>query len=229
MKIALIGHGKMGKEVEKCALARGHTIAVKEEADLWIDFSHPSGILERIDQALQLGKPHVIGTTGWDNLFEEAKKRTLQKQGALFVSANFSLGVNLFLAVVKETCKLISPFTLYDVAGHEIHHNQKIDSPSGTARLIAEAVLQTFPTKKRALYQIPDRKIAPDELAFSSLRVGHVPGTHSLVFDSPCDTITLTHEARSREGFALGAVMAAEWLLNKKGFFTMQDFMEDYA
>ena len=205
MKIALIGYGRMGKEVERSALLRGHTITSKEEADVWIDFSHPKDMLERVNEALAHHKPFVIGTTGWDP--EEAKKRTLAQQGALFFAPNFSLGVHLFLKIVQEAYKRLSPLGLYDVAGHEIHHNQKLDSPSGTAKLLSTIIGKEF----------------------SSTRVGYVPGTHTITFDSPCDTITLKHEARSREGFALGAVIAAEWLQDKKGFFTMEDLMEDYA
>lgn len=228
MRIALIGYGKMGKEVEKSALARDHIITSLIEADVWIDFSHPEGILDRIHDAIKLNKPYVIGTTGFD--IELARQiASEKKEAALFVSANFSLGVNLFLEIVKEACKLLHPFGLYDVAGEEIHHKEKIDSPSGTAKLIVNTVLQNFPEKKKALFNLPNRKLSQDELSFSSQRLGHVPGTHTLVFDSSCDTISLKHEARSREGFALGAVMAAEWLIGKKGFFTMQDLMEDYA
>lgn len=229
MKIALIGYGKMGKEVEKSALARGHIITERAEADLWIDFAHKEGILSRINEALLQKKPFVIGTTGWHDLLAEAQKRTLEADGTLMVSANFSLGVNLFLSVVKEASRLLYPFDSYDVAGFELHHNQKADSPSGTAKMMAEALLSRFPTKKRALFDCPNRPIAKDELQISSLRVGHLPGTHSVIFDSPADTITLTHEARSRAGFALGAIIAAEWVQGKTGFFTMQDLMEDYA
>lgn len=208
MKIALIGYGKMGKAVEKVALAREHTITNKDEADLWIDFSHKTGIMERIEEALALHKPFVIGTTDWQEHQAKAEELTNLKGGALFVSPNFSLGLNLFLKVLKEAQKLIAPFKLYDTAGFELHHNQKKDSPSGTARLIAE-------------------ELGLKE--FAAVRVGHIPGTHTVLFDSSVDTITITHEARSREGFALGAVIAAEWLTGKKGFFTMRDLMEDYA
>ncbi len=207
MKIALIGYGRMGKEIERSALLRGHTLTSKEEAAVWIDFSNPVGILERINEALTSQKPFVIGTTGWDEKKEEAKKLTLIKEGSIFFAPNFSLGVNLFLKIIQEAYKLLAPLHLYDVAGHEIHHNQKMDSPSGTAKLLSTIIGKEF----------------------SSTRVGHVPGTHSIIFDSPFDTITLTHEARSREGFALGAVIAAEWLIGKKGFFTMENLMEAYA
>ena len=204
MRIALIGYGRMGKEVEKSALSRGHIITSKEEADVWIDFSHPEGILERVEEAIRLYKPFVIGTTGWDP--DEAKRLILARGGALFFAPNFSLGVNFFLKIVREAYRILTPLKLYDVAGHEIHHNMKLDSPSGTAKLLSTIIGKEF----------------------SSSRVGHVPGTHTITFDSPCDTITLTHEARSREGFALGSVIAAEWLIGKKGYFTMDDLMETY-
>lgn len=200
----LIGHGKMGKMIEQLSLEMGHTITpFIEDADVVIDFSHPDIALENIKKVSALKKPLVIGTTGWDENMEEAKKIIANNDGALLFSPNFSIGVYFFLKIVEKAASLLESFPEYGVRGIEMHHKEKIDAPSGTA-------------KKMVSYfnkQIP----------ITSVRTGVLPGKHTLLFDSFCDTITLTHDAQSRMGFAKGAIMASEWICGKKGWFTLDD------
>ncbi|MDP1879889.1 MAG: 4-hydroxy-tetrahydrodipicolinate reductase [Parachlamydiaceae bacterium] len=223
MKIALIGYGKMGKLIDQLATQQGHEVIVKyqkstplssmlSQADIVIDFSQADGQLDRLKCVLDYQKPIIIGTTGWDDSLSEAKKLVDKSQGSCLFSPNFSIGVFLFQKIVQEAASLIHSFHHYDVSGVEFHHRQKIDSPSGTAKALAQTVMNAMPRTK--------------SLAFESVRCGFIPGKHSLIFDSQVDTITLTHEARSREGFAQGALVAAEWLLDKKGFFDMDDFIQ---
>jgi len=145
----------------------------------------------------------------------------------LIHAANFSLGMNIFYHIVKESAKLIDQFDNYDISGLELHHNKKADSPSGTAKTLAEILLNNIRRKEKVTYEMVNRKIEPDELHFASVRSGSIPGTHKIIFDSTADTIELSHSARNREGFAIAAVIAAEWLHGKKGFFTIDDLMKD--
>lgn len=229
MKIALIGYGKMGKMIERVALSKGHQIAVKIDpkcphthlskevlkgVDLCIDFSRPECALDNLKMAASFGKSVVMGTTGWYSELETAK-RIVSDSGIGFLYApNFSLGIALFLKIVAQTAKTMAPFDVYDISGLEIHHQQKADSPSGTAKALAEQISAHIPRKQ-------------GNLSFASVRVGSEPGIHTIIFDSPVDTITLTHTARNREGFAAGAVQAAEWLHGKKGVFTLSDLLEE--
>lgn len=242
MQIAIIGYGKMGKTIERIAQHRGHIIGARidaqlnnnhlaletliEHIDVCIDFSHPDLVLDSVNLCARFKKPLVLGTTGWQDKIEYVKKITKESGSALLWSPNFSLGVNLFLRIVKEASILINPFKNYDAAGFEIHHNEKCDSPSGTAIAIANQILNNFERKKRALFESVNRKVENEELQFTSLRVGHAPGTHDVIFDSQNDTIKLTHTARNRDGFAEGAVIAAEWLKDKKGFYTLEDVID---
>lgn len=205
LKISLIGYGKMGKMVEIAALARHHTIVEPALADICIDFTHPDAAVESIHRLAKENKSIVMGTTGWYDRLPEVEAIVKKYQIGLLYSANFSLGVNLFLQVVEEAAKKFLSFD-YNVAGIESHHHQKIDAPSGTALAIEKRV--GVPVK------------------FASVRCGSIPGKHELIFDSPVDQITLIHEARSREGFALGAVQAAEWLKGKTGLYTMEDMFK---
>jgi 4-hydroxy-tetrahydrodipicolinate reductase len=241
MKIALIGYGKMGKAIEKQALEKGYLVSVKidplfhdyndtcnkslQNVDLCIDFSAPNAVLKNIENAAKLSIPIVIGTTGWYDQIDEAKAIISRYNSAALWSPNFSLGVNLFLKIVQEACKIVNGFDDYDVSGFEIHHNQKCDSPSGTAMAIANRIIENITQKDTIVYDTLNRKINTNELHFTSLRVGKVPGTHQVIFDSLQDSITLTHEARNREGFAEGSLIAGEWLLGKKGFFQFQDII----
>lgn len=203
LKLALIGYGKMGKMVEKWALKRSHLISSAADADICIDFTHPAAALPNIKKYAEMGKNLVVGTTGWYDHLPEVEALVKKYQIGLLYAPNFSLGVNIFLQVVEEAAKRYLSYPDYKVAGVEWHHAEKKDAPSGTSLAI----------KKRIH--------APCEIA--SIRCGTIPGTHQVLFDSEADLITLTHEARSREGFALGAVVAAEWLSNKKGLFTFED------
>jgi 4-hydroxy-tetrahydrodipicolinate reductase len=240
MKIALIGYGKMGKMVELAAGSKGHDIVAKidphqqmqsitqesiNNADVCIDFTHPVSVLKNIKEIASLGKNIVMGTTGWYHHMDEVKKIIRETDIGFLYSPNFSLGVALFLEIVEQAASLISPFDTYDVGGYEVHHQQKVDSPSGTAKAIAERLLANISRKKEVVYGAIKEKISPEHIHFSSLRMGSIPGTHTVTFDSPVDTITLTHTARNREGFAIGAISAAEWLHGKKGFFNLNDML----
>jgi len=246
MKIALIGYGKMGKEVERIAKLRGHTVCATidvsspdashkeidssclKDADVIIDFTMPSVVLQNIKKVTAAGKNMVVGTTGWYDSITEAKQLVGAAGTGFIYSSNFSVGVNIFNRIVEAAAKLINKVPDYDVFGYELHHNQKIDSPSGTAKSITDILIKNISRKKQVQFEKLDRKINPDELHFASIRSGWIPGTHVVGFDSEADTIELKHTARSRAGFALGAVMAAEWVKGKKGFFTMNDFMSDF-
>jgi 4-hydroxy-tetrahydrodipicolinate reductase len=238
MKIALIGYGKMGHLVEEIAIRKGHFISsvielsnqitenTLKDADVCIDFSHPDSAMENIQRIASLKKNLVMGTTGWYDHLDRAKAIIHEHGIGFLYSPNFSLGINLFLQIVQEAALLMDPFKEYDIGGIEYHHNQKVDSPSGTAKEIANTILTQMHRKKKVLWETPSRALEPDEIHFASVRNGSIPGTHTVMFDSLADTITLTHQARNREGFASGAVCAAEWLKGKKGFFTIQDLLQ---
>lgn len=237
MKIALLGYGKMGRMVEEVAIQKGHTIVAKirsspkiveqaiQHAEVCIDFSHPSCVIDHIHLAARLGKNLVVGTTGWLEHLDQVKEIVRQSKIGFLYAPNFSLGVHLFLKVVSEAALLIDRFEDYDVGVVESHHNKKADSPSGTAKAIADLLLENIKRKTTLVHDAVQGQIAPHELHVASIRFGSIPGTHSVMFDSPADTITLTHQARSREGFARGAVAAAEWLQGKNGFYTIEDLI----
>jgi 4-hydroxy-tetrahydrodipicolinate reductase len=219
LTFGLIGYGKMGRMVEAAAGEKGHNTVILREltpasvqsVDVAIDFTHPDVAMDHLRQLASLKKSLVMGTTGWYDQLETAKRIVEGSGIGFFYAPNFSIGVHLFMKVVKEAARLINHYPDYDVAGFESHHNQKADSPSGTAKAL-KGLLERNMQRKR-------------DVPMASLRVGSVPGTHSIIFDSPADTISLTHTARNREGFARGAVTAAEWLKEKKGFFTMEDLI----
>jgi 4-hydroxy-tetrahydrodipicolinate reductase len=254
MKIALIGYGKMGKMIGQIAQNKGHTIAVivdpfakdtpagipvsksiadanLDSADAAIEFSVPATACENITALAQRKIPTVAGTTGWLDKLDEVRKSVEAANSALFWSSNFSIGVNLFYRIAWYAAELFNNFNDYDVGGFEAHHNKKLDSPSGTAKTLAEGVISKIERKNKIVWETLDRKPAADELHFPSLRMGHVPGAHSLFFDSQADTIEITHTARNREGFASGAVLAALWLTAKerRGIFTMDDMLKEYV
>ncbi len=255
MKIGLVGYGKMGKMIETLALEKGHiftavvdplangdisfsgTPIYKDiasartlaDSDMVIEFTHPSTVMDNIRALVEKKLPVVVGTTGWHDRIDEVSSWVSKAGTSLLWSSNFSLGVNLFYEIAAFAAKLMDPYHEYDVGGWESHHNKKADSPSGTAKTLVELVLEEMTRKTRAVYEtLEHRPPAPDELHYPSLRVGSVPGTHSLFFDSPADTIEITHTARNREGLASGAIKAAEWLAasKQKGVFTMQDVMK---
>lgn len=242
--IALIGYGKMGQLVERFAIAKGHTITAKVDpyasgcdkeitqealsgADVCIDFTHPQTAVANIKQMAALGKSMVIGTTGWYNQMDEIKQVVAQHQVGLIWSGNFSIGVNALFRIVGYAAQVFSNLPDYDVLGHEFHHKAKADSPSGTAAMLGKILLENMDRKQRLVVEMLDRKIEPDEIHFSSSRGGSIPGTHTVMFDSLVDTIEITHTARGREGFASGAVMAAEFIQGKTGFYNIDDLMNN--
>ncbi|MBM3801812.1 MAG: 4-hydroxy-tetrahydrodipicolinate reductase [Acidimicrobiia bacterium] len=245
MKIALIGYGKMGRELERAAQKRGHSVAARIDptlelgatteislrtigaADVCLEFTHPEAATANIEQVVRLGKPLVVGTTGWYRHLPEVEKWVSQWKTGLVYAPNFSLGVNLFYRVAAGAARLFHRFDEYDVCGAETHHRLKADSPSGTARQLANVVLEHFPRKKRLVVDSLNRPIEPEEFHLVSLRAGSFPGTHSLFFDSAADTLELTHTARSRAGFASGALLAAEWIVGKQGVYTFENVLED--
>ena len=200
-----------------------------KDVDVAIEFTLPGTAPGNILFLASKKIPTVAGTTGWHDELPEIEKAVKKAGASLLWSSNFSLGVNIFYRIAASAAKLIDPFAEYDVAGFETHHNKKADSPSGTAKSLVERVLAQMKRKTKAVYDKLDRPPAVDELHYASLRVGSVPGTHSLIFDSDADSIEITHTARSREGFAYGTVLAAEWLAGKKqaGVFTIDDVLAD--
>jgi 4-hydroxy-tetrahydrodipicolinate reductase len=245
VKIALIGFGKMGREVEQLALGKRHSVVARcdpmfsqpgeamtpsdglEAADVCIEFTTPAAVLGNIRKIAQMRKPLVVGTTGWYEHLSEAKAVVTENGSGLVYAPNFSLGVNLFYRLVEAASELFNRFEDYDVFGSELHHRQKVDSPSGTARKLSEIVLKKFTRKKKVITEPMDRAIDPGEFHLVSARAGHFPGVHSLIFDSPADTIELTHTVRSRSGFALGALLAAEWIVSRSGFYSFEDVLKD--
>jgi 4-hydroxy-tetrahydrodipicolinate reductase len=198
-----------------------------DSVDVAIEFTQPDCAVANIITLAQKKIPTVTGTTGWHADMEKVRNAVEKAGSALLWASNFSIGVNMFYRIAWYAAELVNNFPEYDAGGFESHHNQKMDSPSGTARILAEGVLSKLERKNRIVWETINRKPEPDELHFPSLRVGNVPGTHSLFFDSMADTIEITHTARSREGFASGAVRAALWLVEagRKGIFTIDDMM----
>jgi len=242
LNIALIGYGRMGKAIERVALERKHTVVLidplepnanfKEinssslkDVDVCIDFSSPTVALTNAKLVSSLGKNLVMGTTGWYSDMPKMKENVIDI-GFLW-SANFSIGMNVFFHAVKETAKVMNNIPEYDAAVYEIHHNQKKDSPGGSAQIIGKIILDNMKRKKKIVGdRFTDRMPDPEELHVASVRCGSIPGTHSVLFDCPVDTIELKHIARGREGFAFGAVLAAEFINGKKGFFGIEDLMK---
>lgn len=230
MKIALLGYGKMGQAIEKIAIERGHTIVLKksiddsfdglEQADVAIDFSAPSSAVENISKCLDSGIAIVSGTTGWLDKYDAMVDKCKADDGAFIYGSNFSLGVNLFFELNEYLAKLMQNFPEYKVEIKETHHTQKLDAPSGTAISLAKSIIENSDYSSWALDTKKD-----DELLIEAERTDNVPGTHTVYYKNPIDTIEITHTAHSREGFAQGAVMAAEWLIGKKGIFTMKDVL----
>ena len=230
MKIALLGYGKMGKVIEQIAIARGHEIVLKKDennsfdglqnADVAIDFSVPSVAVCNISECLQTNIPIVSGTTGWLAQLDEMKSLCAAKNGSFIYASNFSLGVNIFFEINKYLSKIMSKFDNYKVSIEEIHHLQKLDAPSGTAISLAEQIIENSEFKDWTL----DKSIE-NELFIDAKREENVPGTHSIYYNSDVDFIEIKHEAKNRDGFALGAVIAAEYIHNKKGIFTMKEVL----
>jgi 4-hydroxy-tetrahydrodipicolinate reductase len=236
MKLALIGYGKMGHEIEQVALERGHQIIVTidnetewserlglvESADVAIEFSHPSVALTNIHRTLESGIPLVCGTTGWSAALESIIQLCNEKNGAFFYASNYSIGVNLFMAVNKKLAQLMNNHPDYDVVMEETHHIYKADAPSGTAITLAEEIMANNSLKTSWTIDLPAQK---QELYIKPIRHRNIAGIHTVCWESPLDAIEITHTAKGRRGFALGAVIAAEWIKDKKGIFTMKDLL----
>lgn len=236
MKIAILGYGKMGKAIEKIALDRGHEITMKihrnnqdelnvenlKNADVVIDFSIPDSAKGNILMAIEAKTPIVSGTTGWLDDYNEVAKLCVAQGSAFLYASNFSLGVNLFFELNKRLAKLMNGHDQYQIDMTEIHHTQKLDAPSGTAISLAEQITDENNIKNKWTL---NEQATSEEIKIDALREGKVPGTHIVNYSSEIDTITIKHEAHSREGFAFGAVIAAEWIQNKQGVFSMHDVL----
>jgi 4-hydroxy-tetrahydrodipicolinate reductase len=236
MKIAILGYGKMGKEIEDISLYRSHTVPVKideynsssvnpqllKNVDVAIEFSTPESAIPNIRLCLEAGIPVVVGTTGWYKDFPQVKKEVEEKKGTLFCATNFSVGVNLFFRLNEYLAAMMNKHSDYEVIMEEIHHMHKKDAPSGTAITLAEGILKHM-TRKKNWVEPPDNN--PEHISIHSIREGEAPGTHTVVYSSQVDEITISHVAHNRKGFANGAVIAAEWIVGKKGIFTMKDML----
>ncbi|MCK7591782.1 4-hydroxy-tetrahydrodipicolinate reductase [Subsaxibacter sp. CAU 1640] len=230
MNIALLGYGKMGQAIEKIAIQRGHTIVLKttskdknynlSNVDVAIDFSVPTSAVENISQCLKQDVPVISGTTGWLEHYDSIVELCKKQQGTFLYASNFSLGVNIFFELNKTLAKLMNRLPEYTASIEEIHHTQKLDAPSGTAISVAKDIINNSDYNSWTLDK-PNEK----ELGIVAKRIENVPGTHEISYDSTIDSIQIKHTAHSREGFALGAVIAAEWIFGKKGIFTMKDVL----
>ncbi|WP_372473488.1 4-hydroxy-tetrahydrodipicolinate reductase [Capnocytophaga sp. ARDL2] len=230
MKIALLGYGKMGKEIEKIAQERGHSIVLKknendsfdglEQADVAIDFSIPSSAKENITTTIAHNIPVVCGTTGWLEQYDEVVDFVKEKNGGFLYASNFSIGVNIFFELNKYLAQLMAPLKQYNIAMEEIHHTQKLDAPSGTAISLANDIIAQTNYTNWGL-DAKEENILP----IVAKRIPDVPGTHTIFYESEIDTIEIKHTAHNRKGFALGAVLAAEWMVGKKGVFSMKDVL----
>jgi 4-hydroxy-tetrahydrodipicolinate reductase len=230
MKIALLGYGKMGKVIERIALERGHEIVLKKDqdtsfdglknADVAIDFSVPDSAIANISECLNNGIPVISGTTGWLTNYPKMVQLCEEKKGSFIYGSNFSLGVNVFFELNEYLAKMMANLKQYNVSMEEIHHTQKLDAPSGTAITLADGIIKNTNYANWTL-ETP----ISNEIHIDAKRIENVPGTHSIFYDSEVDQIEIKHTAHSREGFALGAVIAAEWLVGKKGVFTMKDVL----
>jgi 4-hydroxy-tetrahydrodipicolinate reductase len=236
MNIALIGYGKMGKAIEEIAVSRGHVIVLKialdnledntigkiRQADVAIEFTGPESAYENIIRCLDSGVPVVSGSTGWLARLDEVRRHCVQKNGTFLYASNFSVGVNIFFEVNKRLAEIMAGHPEYEPRITEIHHTQKRDAPSGTAITLAEQLLEKIHRKKEWVNHISDNL---DELEILSERVDPAPGTHTIAYDSDIDSITITHTAHNRRGFATGAVLAAEFVRSRKGIFQMSDVL----
>ncbi|MDD3771465.1 MAG: 4-hydroxy-tetrahydrodipicolinate reductase [Weeksellaceae bacterium] len=231
MKVALVGYGKMGKAIEEILLERGHEIVARltkkpdysevKDADVAIEFSHPEAAFENIKVLMENRIPTISGTTGWLDKLAEIKQLNAEKQNAFLYASNFSLGVNLFFELNTHLAKLMANYPEYTVEIEEIHHTQKLDKPSGTGITLAEQIIENSTYS----HWESDQKSTENTLPILSKRLENVPGTHTVNYHSEVDDISITHTAHSRKGFALGAVLAAEWIQGKSGFFSMKDVL----
>lgn len=236
MKLALFGYGKMGKAIEEIAVSRGHEIVLKitsanaeslkvadlQKADVAIDFSTPASFFENLLKCFDANIPVVAGTTGWYQKLKDVKELCLKKNQSLLYATNFSIGVNIFFELNKHLAKLMNRHKEYQVEMEEIHHTQKLDSPSGTAITLAETMISELSRKDK---WVNNSAASDSEIRIKSIRTENVPGTHTVTYSSSIDTIEIKHIAHNRTGFALGAVIAAEWITGKKGIYQMHDVL----
>jgi len=236
MKIALLGYGKMGQEIERMCAKMDYEIILiidseddwrksgsrLKEADIAIDFSVSDQVVENIYRCFDASVPVVVGTTGWHNEIEEVKKICYERGQSLFYSTNFSIGVNLFFDLNRYLAKLMSERGEYEISIEETHHIHKQDTPSGTAIVLANDIIKHIGRLAKWVKESPDK---PEELGIKSFRLENVPGTHKIRYESENDMIEIVHTAKNRRGFAIGAIMAAEWLIGKKGYFEMNDML----
>ena len=236
MNVALVGYGKMGKEIEKFLKNRSHNVALiididnigdlnsekLKNIDVAIEFSAPMVAYQNIVKCIECGVPVVCGTTAWLDKFDEVVELTKAKNCGFFYASNYSIGVNLFFEVNKKLAQLMNPYSQYDVTLEEVHHTQKKDAPSGTAITIAEGILDGIDRKDS---WICGTTTEPNELEIGAIRRSIVPGTHTVTWESEVDMLRIEHTAKGREGFALGAVVAAEFLCGKKGVYSMNDLL----
>jgi 4-hydroxy-tetrahydrodipicolinate reductase len=245
MKVLIVGYGNMGREVEKILTARGHEIAGRIDpkdpeadaeglttellgaADAAIEFSLAGAVFNNARSYVENGVAAVVGTTGWEDSREEIRTLVDAGKGSLLWGSNFSVGAHIFFSLANKAAAIIDGIGEYDIMAYELHHSRKKDSPSGTALKLGEGILANCSRKKRIVTDRLDRKIDPEELHIASVRGGSIPGIHTVVLDSSADSIEITHSARNRSGFALGAVLAAEWLEDKTGFFRIEDFIQE--
>lgn len=237
MEIAIIGYGKMGKEIAEIAEERGHDVSViidssddwmekideLRDCDIAIDFSTPDAVVDNIFKCFNINIPIVVGTTGWHDQLENVVHDCLQREQSLFVASNFSIGVNIMFDINRKLAKIMNSHPEYDASISETHHVHKLDAPSGTAISLANDIIEELEHKNEWVLGEAD---SATELPIMAHREGEVPGIHEVKYDSMVDTITIGHSAKSRKGFALGAVVAAEYLLGKKGYYTMSDMLD---
>lgn len=236
MNIAIIGYGKMGKEIEQIAIERGHKVVLKinsqnvsdfnfdnlKKVDAAIEFTNPDLAVNNINVCLSSNTPVVVGTTGWYDKFDEIRESVVENEGSLLYATNCSIGVNLFFKLNKYLAKLMNNHNEYNVTMNEIHHTQKLDAPSGTAITLGEGIVENIDSKD--LWVKGEAK-TKNQLGITSERIDKVPGTHEVKYSSEIDDIEIKHTAHNRKGFALGAVVAAEYIADKKGIFTMEDVL----
>ena len=231
MKIALLGYGRMGKEIEKIAISRGHEIVIRKDvddriditlADVAIDFSVPTSAFNNITNCLNNNVPVISGTTGWLDKYDDALALCKEKNGAFIYASNYSLGVNIFFELNKQLAKMMKAVEGYSISMEEIHHTEKLDAPSGTAITLAQGIIENT---SKSNWKLGEEEISEDTIAIVAKRIPEVPGTHTVWYNSEVDTIEIKHTADSRKGFALGAVVAAEWISDKTGIFSMKDVL----
>ncbi|MCF8330504.1 MAG: 4-hydroxy-tetrahydrodipicolinate reductase [Crocinitomicaceae bacterium] len=239
MKIALIGYGKMGKAIEKLAMAKGHQITAIvdsqnsientnfDDVDVAIEFTRPELAVKHMNFCLEIGLPIVVGTTAWQNELKIITENVSKYNGALVHASNFSIGVNLFFEMNKKLAKIMEAHPAYKLEMTEIHHTQKLDKPSGTAVTLAEGIIEQNTNYKNWRLAESNELENGNEFFIHALREENVPGTHLVNYSSPIDSIQIQHIAHTRDGFALGAILAAEWIKNKKGIFTMKDVLQN--